>query len=341
MLGDQLFPVQSLDASIFLSIINMQTEIARCGMDLGEVLALVCDRVQEITDCSAAIIEIADGTQMVYRAASGTAVGLLGLRIPIEGSMSGLCVKSSEAKVCTDAFTDERVDRVSCKVAGVRSMVVVPLVHGTHSVGVLKIASGEPNFFTSKEVTILQLVSGVIAAAMYYSTRYDSDRLYHSATHDSLTDLPNRSYFFERLRFSATQAFRHHSKFSVLNLDMDGLKQINDELGHRCGDAAICELGRRIKLSIRQTDFVARLGGDEFAVILSSIDDLEAVQQKVVSLLQVISRPFVFEEHELSLAASVGIATYPDDGTDITELIEKSDADMYRNKRAKRASIVS
>ncbi|MYM42200.1 sensor domain-containing diguanylate cyclase [Duganella qianjiadongensis] len=339
MFGDQRFPLKSLDASVFLAIINMQTEIARCGMDLGEVLTLVCERVQEITSASAAIIEIADGTQMVYRAASGTATGLLGLRMAIEGSMSGLCVRTGKAMVCVDSETDDRVDRISCQVAGVRSMVVVPLVHNMHSVGALKIASGKPNFFTAKEVTILELVSGVIAAAMYYSTRYSSDELYHSATHDSLTNLPNRSFFYERLRFSIAQSFRHKTKFALLSLDMDGLKQINDGCGHRCGDAAIVEFANRLAGAIRETDFVGRLGGDEFSVILSGVENIESVKFKVASLNNVIERPFSFEGLDLLIRASTGIAIYPDDSTELIGLIEKSDEDMYKTKRNRKEQV--
>lgn len=339
MFGGQRFPLKSLDPSVFLAIINMQTEIARCGMDLGEVLTLVCERVQEISAASAAIIEIAEGTQMVYRAASGSATGLLGLRMSIEGSMSGLCVKTGKAMVCVDSETDDRVDRISCRVAGVRSMVVVPLVHNMHSVGVLKIASPEPAFFTAKEVTILELVSGVIAAAMYFSARFSSDELYHRATHDSLTNLPNRSFFYDRLRFSIAQSSRNHFKFALVSLDMDGLKQINDGCGHRCGDAALVEFAKRLADSLRETDFAARLGGDEFGVILNGVESFEAARIKVDSLNSIIELPFAFEKRDLLIRASSGIAIYPDNATDLASLIEISDRDMYQNKRARKAHV--
>lgn len=339
MFGDQRFPLTSLDSAVFLAIINMQTEIARCGMDLGEVLTLVCERVQGITAASAAIIEIAEGTQMVYRAASGTATGLLGLRMSIEGSMSGLCVRTGKAMVCLDSETDDRVDRISCRVAGVRSMVVVPLIHNMHSVGVLKIASAEPDFFTAKEITILELVTGVIAAAMYFSARYSSDELYHRATHDSLTNLPNRSFFYERLRFAIAQSIRNQTKFALVSLDMDGLKQINDGCGHRCGDAAIIEFASRLAGAIRETDFVGRLGGDEFAMILSGVEGIESARTKVASLSNIIERPFAFEKFDLLIRASTGIAIYPDNATDLVNLIELSDEDMYQTKRARKTQV--
>lgn len=337
MFGGQRFPLKSLDSSVFLAIINMQTEIARCGMDLGEVLNLVCERAQEITSASAAIIEIAEGAQMVYRAASGTATGLLGLRMAIEGSMSGLCCRTGKAMICVDSETDPRVDRISCRVAGVRSMVVVPLIHNMQSVGVLKIASTEPGFFTAKEVTILELVSGVIAAAMYFSARFSSNELYHRATHDSLTNLPNRSFFYERLRFSIAQSGRNHTKFALVSLDMDGLKQINDGFGHRCGDAAIIEFSERLAGAIRETDFAARMGGDEFSVLLNGVDSLESARLKIDSLNSVIEQPFAFENLDLLIRASSGIAIYPDDGINLVTLIEKSDKDMYQQKRARKA----
>jgi len=120
---------------------------------------------------------------------------------------------------------------------------------------------------------------------------------------------------------------------------MDGLKQINDGCGHRCGDAAIIEFANRLAGAIRQTDFVGRLGGDEFAMILSGVDCIESARMKISSLSNIIERPFAFEKFDFLIRASTGIAIYPDNATDLVSLIEFSDEDMYQTKRERKAQV--
>lgn len=334
---NQLFSLHSLDASVLIAIINMQTEIAQCGMDLGQVLTLVCEQVAKLTDSSMADIEMIDGEQMISRATAGNLADVLGMRLSIKSSLSGLCVTTGQAMICNDALADARVDQSFSMTAGIRSMVIVPLIHNATPVGVLRIASDQPNFFTSREVGILELVSGLVAAAMYHASRLSVDQLYHRATHDALTDLPNRAFFFERLRFIQSQAIRNGSRFALLIIDMDGLKNINDDFGHRFGDAAIRELGKRTAKSIRNSDFVARLGGDEFAVILSAVDSRMSVERKVRYIQKTTSQRFQFEHVSIQLRASIGIAMFPDQGNDVAQIIQSADKDMYTKKRQRKS----
>lgn len=335
----QPYSLESLESSAYIAIINMQTEIARCGVDLGQVLTLVCEHVAKLTRCSTALIELTDGEQMISRASAGDLAHLLGLRLSIDGSLSGLCVKTGSPMVCNDALADPRVNQTFCLLAGIRSMVMVPLIHNANTVGVLRIASEQPYFFTAREIGILELVSGVVAAAMYYASQYSTDELYHRATHDPLTDLPNRAFFFERLRFVQAQASRNNSKFALLNIDMDGLKGINDGLGHRFGDAAIQELARRLRHSIRHSDFAARLGGDEFAVILGAINDIAGVERKVRSIQDRLAQRFDFEGVRIQLQASIGIALFPEHGSNVPQIIESADNDMYAKKRLRKNTV--
>jgi diguanylate cyclase (GGDEF)-like protein len=219
---------------------------------------------------------------------------------------------------------------------GLRSMVVAPLNHGETTVGVLKIAAAEPNVFANEHVNILELMCGLIASAMYHAVRYETDELYHRATHDALTGLANRALFYDRLRKSLSLARRQSSQLGILNLDMDGLKPINDEYGHRAGDAAICEIGQRISKVSRESDTVARLGGDEFAVITLDIGGRESAMRHADRLVDEIRKPFAFENKQLALDASIGLAIFPDDGTELDPLIEKADQAMYAIKRTRK-----
>jgi diguanylate cyclase (GGDEF)-like protein len=221
---------------------------------------------------------------------------------------------------------------------GLRSMLVVPLNHLDSTVGVLKVLAPSVNAFSVADTQVLGLMSELIAAAMFHAAKFETSDLYHRATHDALTGLANRALFFDRLRQCMVQAERYSQRVGILNLDMDGLKPINDQFGHLAGDAAIKELATRINDATRKSDTVARVGGDEFGVILSRVDDLKGIEQQQRRLTEKIGRPFQFQNHQLPLAASIGCAVFPDDGTKMDDLLEKADQSMYEMKRSRKGS---
>jgi diguanylate cyclase (GGDEF)-like protein len=319
-----------------LDVIRTQTDIARLGLDLGGVMALVAERAQSITRAVGAVVELAEDDDMVYRAATGVAERHLGMRLARASSLSGRCIREGTPLYCVDSETDMRVDRDACRRIGLRSMIVMPLRHHDAVVGVLKVLAAQVDAFDAEDLQLLGLMSDLIAAAMFHATRYGSDELFHLATHDGLTGLANRSLFLERLRHCLAQAQRNSAPFGVLNLDMDGLKPINDEYGHRAGDAALRELAQRIRQASRESDTVARLGGDEFGIILSRVSDADGALAHAQRLTQQIDRPFAFEDREIRLGASIGVAVFPHDGAELDVLLERADQAMYRTKRARR-----
>jgi diguanylate cyclase (GGDEF)-like protein len=172
---------------------------------------------------------------------------------------------------------------------------------------------------------------------MYHSARLGESELFQQATHDSLTGLPNRALFFERLRQCLAQAQRSGHRCGVLALDMDGLKQINDTHGHRAGDAALREFADRLRASARTADTVARLGGDEFGVILSSVDDRDAAEQAVQRYAGALDGACLdFEGHSLAIQASVGLALFADDAQELGDLLDFADRAMYSDKRRRK-----
>lgn len=325
-------------ASTLLEVIHIQTEIAKAGLDLGEVMALVTQRAQDLTAAAGAVVELAEGGEMVYRAAAGIAKPQLGMRLQRQGSLSGLCVAEGAILYCRDAESDDRVDREACRKVGLRSMIVVPLRHREQTVGALKVISARVDAFTKSDIEVLGLMSELIAAAMFHAAKFETNELYYRATHDAMTGIGNRALFYDRLRQSLLHAERHAEQIGILYLDMDGLKPINDRYGHRAGDAAIKELALRISGECRQSDTVARMGGDEFGVILSRIDSRSGAERKRDSIAARLGAPLQFEEHQLPLAASIGLAVYPEDGRKIDFLLEKADQAMYAVKRSRKAS---
>ncbi len=319
-----------------LAIIRIQTEIIGLGLDLDAVIAGAVRGASELAEADGAAVELVEDGVMIYRAGHGIAEAQIGLTIPIAGSLSGLSVETGQTLYCEDAERDPRVNAAACHTVGLRSMVVVPLRFEQSVVGVLKVMSVRPSAFGPKQIEILRLIADFLAAATYFSTRCQSDALFHRATHDFLTGLANRALFLDRLRNAVHLAGRDQRRSAVLVIDMDGFKQINDRHGHRAGDMAIREFARRLEHATRKSDTVARLGGDEFGVVLAPSPDPSNIHTTIARLSAAIDRPFVYEDHHIDLHASVGAAFYPDDATDIDGLIEKADQAMYTAKQTRR-----
>ena len=158
------------------------------------------------------------------------------------------------------------------------------------------------------------------------------ERLQYLAHHDVLTDLPNRVLFFDRLEQSLFRATRNKTLLSVMFLDLDRFKNINDTLGHDTGDLVLKQVAMRLKGQLRASDTIARLGGDEFAIMLESIDDIESTKAIALNLIHALSKPVIAGRHELHITTSIGISTFPTDGSDANSLLKNADIAMYQAK---------
>lgn len=157
-------------------------------------------------------------------------------------------------------------------------------------------------------------------------------RLQFLAHHDPLTNLPNRLLFTDRLEHALRHAHRQGFSVSVLFLDLDNFKQINDGLGHPIGDRLLQVAADRLSTQVRETDTVARIGGDEFAILLEGTADSERAALVAEKILTVFGEALKIDEHNLHVSASLGISIYPDDGEDVDSLVKNADAAMYRAK---------
>jgi diguanylate cyclase (GGDEF)-like protein len=152
------------------------------------------------------------------------------------------------------------------------------------------------------------------------------------ATHDALTGLPNRALFNETLVHAIGQSRRHGRPLALFFLDMDRFKNINDTLGHGIGDRVLQEAGRRLTAAVRASDMVARLGGDEFVLLIEDFDDSPGLSDVAAKIRGAFEPTLVVDGQELSLSASVGICTFPEDGDDAQTLLSNADIAMYRAK---------
>jgi len=161
------------------------------------------------------------------------------------------------------------------------------------------------------------------------------EQIRHLAHHDTLTGLPNRFHLQGRLEQALATARRDSGHVAVIFLDMDRFKIINDTLGHHVGDELLIEVGRRLQVSVRDSDVVARLGGDEFVVVLADVS-AAAAHQVAEKILRNLGQAYLIGEHELHSTPSLGIALFPEDGTDVETLMKNADTAMYHAKTAGR-----
>jgi len=426
------------------------------------------------------VVELRDGSDMVYRAVSGSMAPHLGMRLPISGTMSGLCLMQQRALLCVDAGSDSRTDPELCRRLGIGSMALVPLQRAGDTIGIVKVVSQSTHAFDERHIQRVQLMAGQIAAAMttaaemearkallaertrslhlaqeselalreregryraitetasdaiitvdetgivaalnpaakhmfgysadeligaklteiippnlreqhlqgfarYVSTgqrsmswanveltavRKDGSefpvevsfteymqgkrrffsafmrditkrkqvhlQLQQQALHDVLTDLPNRLLLHDRLNQGIADAQSRGEHMSLLFVDLDRFKEVNDTLGHEVGDQLLQEVARRLSAVVRTTDTVARLGGDEFAIVLpgSDMPGTDVIARKVTTALL---EPIVLRGHMVGVGGSIGIAVFPTHGREASMLMRHADMAMYSAKRS-------
>jgi diguanylate cyclase (GGDEF)-like protein/PAS domain S-box-containing protein len=152
------------------------------------------------------------------------------------------------------------------------------------------------------------------------------------AHHDSLTGLPNRTLYQDRIERAIQKAKRSQKYFMLLFIDLDHFKEVNDSLGHDVGDEVLLEVSKRLSQCIRAEDTLARLGGDEFTILLEDIEKIQDVSIVAQKILHIFKEPFIEGKHKLYLSCSIGISIYPDDGIEANDLLKYADNAMYKAK---------
>jgi diguanylate cyclase (GGDEF)-like protein len=165
------------------------------------------------------------------------------------------------------------------------------------------------------------------------------DELHHRAFHDELTGLPNRAMFMDALRQALSRAERKKSAVSVLFIDLDHFKAVNDNFGHDMGDLLLQQVAARIQACVREGDVVGRLGGDEFVVLIEDTlpsEDVRRIAEKILTALRPV---YVLGRHTANVTSSIGISTHPQDGADLNSLLSAADHAMYQAKTAGRDNV--
>ena len=313
-----------------------------------ELCELVCEAAVLGGTFKSTMISFAEPGRRFLRVftAAGSERGVLeGVQIPVDvpdaiaSSLHERAFKSMQPCISNDYLNDPRLTlfKERFRGNGTLSAASFPLFKDAEPAGILVFHCSEVGAFTPELIELLQRLADNVSFALGNFDRADEKakadlQIKHLATHDSLTNLPNRVMFNQLLHFAIEAARRHERRFAVLFIDLDRFKIINDSLGHDAGDALLIEIGNRLRQSLRPNDVVARLGGDEFVVILYDTGDRQDVEAVARNLLSVLSQPLQLSGHECHTTASIGIAMYPSDGSDVQTLTKNADMAMYLAK---------
>lgn len=164
------------------------------------------------------------------------------------------------------------------------------------------------------------------------------EHIEHLANHDALTDLPNRRLFNEHISQAIKLAHRNNEKLSLMMIDLNQFKKINDNFGHLLGDVVLKQVARRFQESLRESDLVARWGGDEFAILAFDIEDKSDVEKIIQRILTAFEQPIEVKEHQFVIEMCVGAALYPADGEDKQTLLHHADAALYKAKASQNSN---
>ena len=170
--------------------------------------------------------------------------------------------------------------------------------------------------------------------ALLASRKREEEIIHQMAYHDSLTGLPNRKLFSDRLGIALAHAQRNQSKVAIAMIDLDNFKEINDTMGHIIGDLFLKATAERLDAEMRKGDTVARFGGDEFLLILPDLNAIEDAIQVAEKIVDSFCKPLLIDTYQFVVTMSIGIAVYPNDGTDEVILLKNADIAMYRAKQA-------
>jgi diguanylate cyclase (GGDEF)-like protein/PAS domain S-box-containing protein len=217
---------------------------------------------------------------------------------------------------------------------GIDTGIDTAIVCGERTFGLLGVYAEHPRRFGADDASFMNGVANILATAV--ERQEARNRLTYLAQYDPLTSLPNRRRLAHSLEEAITAAARAGSRAAVMFIDLDRFKKVNDMLGHGVGDQLLVQAAKRLSACARASDVVARLGGDEFAVVLPALDDDGVAAGIAARVIEALAQPFYLAGQQLFVSASVGVATYPENGRDAETLLKNADTAMYGAKNGGR-----
>jgi diguanylate cyclase (GGDEF)-like protein len=332
------------------------------SLEYGTVVQTLFERLQPLMDMDFFGVSLYDPDRktLVYRRfyEDGLKKGDRVISVDAMDSYTSWTYRNSKAlfiQHSDEEYSDYLEKRPRVRGNPCQSIVCMPLKVEDHLIGTLMVQSYRVAAYTESHLNLLEALAPYVSIAVENSIIHDrveelnkalseekrrleraTLKISHLANHDSLTGLPNRRLLFELMQKSIETAHRAGTKIAIAFIDLDDFKPLNDRYGHAAGDAALIAVAERIKGILRASDIIARVGGDEFVAAMTNIKhrvDMEVIAMKMLEELVV---PLEFAGYNCSLGLSMGISIYPDDGTNIEDLINKADSAMYSIKHGKK-----
>ncbi len=323
------------DVSVLLDI----AKTVGSALDSEELFSIILEKSTQFLQAEQGSIMLLDEerSELTVKAMKGLnkkIVELLKIR-PGEG-ISGKVLASGSPLVVADIEEDDRIVQEKRPRYKTKSFISIPLKIDGRTIGVLNIAdkvSGE--VFSEEDLQLLVSIGAYASVAIERSKFYQkTEELKKISITDSLTGLLNRRYFQERMSEEIERSRRHHLPLSLIMLDVDDFKLVNDTLGHPVGDEVLKIMARCLRNCIRTIDVAARYGGEEFTVILpqTSKADAQTIADRICAEVYRLDLPFAKADQKLLLSVSLGLATYPEDAESLEDLIRNADIALYAAK---------
>lgn len=211
----------------------------------------------------------------------------------------------------------------------IHNLLSAPVLLDDQVVGFISLLNSGTDYI-SRDLQLVMYLADIYALAL--GRKETEQQLRYMATHDELTDLPNRVYFNASIREALAKTRGKDLRLALMLLDLNNFKQVNDTFGHDTGDQVLQETAQRLQSSLRTSDTIARWGGDEFVIVVESDTDYSGVEVVVEKVLQVFDEPITLNESEIQMDVSVGISLFPTDGQDVETLLRHADEAMYHAK---------
>ncbi len=302
------------------------------GLDIDKIAQEVLAHLQKVAAASFASISVFDHASpektYIYM------IGENGNQLPVQQHVISTEIQqllhTNQSGVWLSGKPAQQLIQLEKMKLDTQHLFMLPLTWKDQMVGFISLGLHGPIGWREEDINRIQGYADRVAVALFTKNR--EELLMRQARIDALTGLPNRFLFTEQLQKEIAHSQRLQRKLAVFYIDLDRFKKINDSLGHSAGDELLLEAGERLHQCVREGDTVARLGGDEFAIIVSDFDSehhLTIIAEKTIAAL---AKPFIINAEENTVAASLGIAIYPQDGANIADLMRNSDIAMYRAK---------
>ncbi len=302
-------------------------------LELDRVLSSILSGATDLLPATRGSVMLLDAGELVVAAAVGNDTAL-GQRQALGDGIAGHVARTREPLLIDGTATPSLFPGLGTRLATTRSALCVPLLERGELLGVLSLSSPGRGDFTEYDLRAVSLFAEQAAAAigkarLYERSREQAAQLAHAAHHDALTGLANRTALHAR-------AAEGDGRHALLFLDLDGFKQVNDELGHQAGDAVLVAVAGRLRGCLAERDLVARFGGDEFAILLAGVSEPRVATDAAERVLATLAASIVVDGHRIVVTASVGVAL-PADGEHLDDVLQHADRALYAAKAAGKA----